>query len=187
MRNSAIPFIYCIPFICCNVAFCCGTMHMHATVLPLTTQGWDTKHLRNVTQGQRLASDSAASSPPWTRTAPETPHQGPLGNIQAGHRGLPVSKNESYGLAELACHRVQRSVPHENGEKCQMSLWTPVEPSHVPLISDAQRLGRYFHTYFMGLSVTIILEKFDHFWSYLFVKTVLWAVGQKKKNISGIK
>lgn len=60
-----------------------------------------------------------------------------------------------------------------------MSLWTPVEPSHVPQISDAQRLVRYFNTYFMGLSVTIILKKFDHFWSYLFVRTVLWAVGKK--------
>lgn len=33
---------------------------------------------------------------------------------QAEDQGLRLSKSESYGLAELACHGVQRSVPHEN-------------------------------------------------------------------------
>lgn len=60
-----------------------------------------------------------------------------------------------------------------------MSLWTPVEPSHVLLISDAQRLVGYFNTYFMVLSVKVILEYLTPFWSYLFVKTLLWAVGKR--------
>lgn len=74
-------------------------------------------HTRSAS-GERLSRQFSSANHDSTENSPLLPPGGTTQrHARQEHRGLGVSKSESFGLAELACHRVQRSVPQEKGEK----------------------------------------------------------------------